>query len=371
MSKSLGNSLLVPNVLERVRGDRAALLHGRRRTTARTWSSASRRSTRRPPASAGSRRFLERAAAVLGEVPAGGMLCAELRRPRWTTTSARPAAVAAIHDAVREGNKLLAGGASDALRGNAASVRAMLDVLGLDPADPAWAALRGLRGRQAARRRSTPWSAGCSSERAAGPGRKDFAAADAIRDRIKAAGIEIEDTPDGPKWTRLMAGNSQRKGAIKKTGKGNPTAGSGGRVKRGLEGKGPTPKAKDRPNHKAYKERRRRAKKAAARPKRRVAKGGDAEWIAGRNSVVEALRAEHAGDRGVRRRGRRARRPAARGVLAGRRARAHPARGAAQRARPADRRRGAPGPRGPGAGVRVRPPGRPARRRRGARASRR
>ena len=32
-----------------------------------------------------------------------------------------------------------------------------------------------------------------------------------------------------------------------------PTVGSGGRVRRGLEGKGPTPKAKDRPNHKAYK----------------------------------------------------------------------------------------------------------------------
>jgi 23S rRNA (guanosine2251-2'-O)-methyltransferase len=38
-----------------------------------------------------------------------------------------------------------------------------------------------------------------------------------------------------------MAGNSSRRGAIKKTGKGNPTAGSGGRVRRGLEGKGPTP----------------------------------------------------------------------------------------------------------------------------------
>ena len=30
---------------------------------------------------------------------------------------------------------------------------------------------------------------------------KDFAAADAIRDQIKAAGIEVEDTPNGPKWT--------------------------------------------------------------------------------------------------------------------------------------------------------------------------
>jgi len=88
-----------------------------------------------------------------------------------------------------------------------------------------------------------------------------------------------------------VAGNSSRKGAIKKTGKGNPTAGSGGRVKRGLEGKGPTPKAKDRPNHKVYKAKQREEKAAATRPKRR-AKPGEAEWIAGRNSVVEALRAK-------------------------------------------------------------------------------
>jgi 23S rRNA (guanosine2251-2'-O)-methyltransferase len=86
-----------------------------------------------------------------------------------------------------------------------------------------------------------------------------------------------------------MAGNSSRRGAIKKTGKGNPTAGSGGRVKRGLEGRGPTPKAKDREGHVAYKARKRAEKPA---PRRRAgAKSGDADWIAGRNSVVEALRA--------------------------------------------------------------------------------
>ena len=50
-----------------------------------------------------------------------------------------------------------------------------------------------------------------------------------------------------------MPGNSARRGAIRKTAK-KPAAGSGGRVKRGLEGKGPTPKAKDRPNHKVYKQ---------------------------------------------------------------------------------------------------------------------
>lgn len=84
-----------------------------------------------------------------------------------------------------------------------------------------------------------------------------------------------------------MAGNSQRKGAIRKTSKA-PTAGSGGRVRRGLEGKGPTPKAHERPNHKAYKAAQSEARKAGQRPKRRSS--GDAEWIAGRNSVVEALR---------------------------------------------------------------------------------
>ena len=87
-----------------------------------------------------------------------------------------------------------------------------------------------------------------------------------------------------------MPGNSQRKGSIRKTSK-KPTAGSGGRVKRGLEGRGPTPKAKDRPYHKAHKSQqaaRSSAKKTpAGRPRK---KGSDAEWIAGRNSVVEALR---------------------------------------------------------------------------------
>ncbi len=87
-----------------------------------------------------------------------------------------------------------------------------------------------------------------------------------------------------------MPGNSSRKGAIRKTGKG-PTVGSGGRVKRGLEGRGPTPKAKDRPNHKVFKSNEKTDRAEQARPKRRSAKSTEAEWVAGRNSVVEALRA--------------------------------------------------------------------------------
>ncbi|TQK72807.1 MULTISPECIES: 23S rRNA (guanosine(2251)-2'-O)-methyltransferase RlmB [unclassified Nocardioides] len=89
-----------------------------------------------------------------------------------------------------------------------------------------------------------------------------------------------------------MAGNSSRKGAIRKSSK-KPTGGTGGKVRRGLEGKGPTPKAVDREYHKAHKiaEARKRADKRAGTqrggPRRKP--GGD-EWIAGRNPVVEALR---------------------------------------------------------------------------------
>ncbi|MEV0283386.1 23S rRNA (guanosine(2251)-2'-O)-methyltransferase RlmB [Kribbella sp. NPDC050820] len=91
-----------------------------------------------------------------------------------------------------------------------------------------------------------------------------------------------------------MPGSSQRKGAIRKKPRGNPTAGSGGRVRRGLEGKGPTPKAVDRVKHPAHK--RAKAKERAQerertrRPARRDT-DSSVEWVYGRNPVVEALRA--------------------------------------------------------------------------------
>ncbi|TDT30057.1 23S rRNA (guanosine(2251)-2'-O)-methyltransferase RlmB [Naumannella halotolerans] len=87
-----------------------------------------------------------------------------------------------------------------------------------------------------------------------------------------------------------MAGNSQRRGAVRKKGKGN-TAGSGGRVRRGLEGKGPTPRAEDRVYHKAHRTKK-AAEKRAASSQRRTPKATGAEWIVGRNPVLESLLAE-------------------------------------------------------------------------------
>jgi cysteinyl-tRNA synthetase len=109
-----------------------------------------------------------------------------------------PAAVAVIHDSVREGNRLLAEGPSDALSQKFGEVTVMLDVLGLNPADPAWATTRSddkLTGVVDALVR------GLLEERSAAREAKDWARADAIRDQIKAAGIEVEDTPTGPKWS--------------------------------------------------------------------------------------------------------------------------------------------------------------------------
>jgi len=88
-----------------------------------------------------------------------------------------------------------------------------------------------------------------------------------------------------------MPGNSNRRGAVRKRAGGNPTAGSGGRVRRGLEGKGPTPKAAERENHKAYKAKKRAETEQGRQTRPRRSRQTDTEWVAGRNSVVEALRA--------------------------------------------------------------------------------
>jgi cysteinyl-tRNA synthetase len=106
-----------------------------------------------------------------------------------------PAAVAVIYDTVREGNK------SDDPAPYAAQVLAMLDVLGLHPADPAWDSGGGSDDKLT--QAVDVLVAGLLDQRAQARAAKDFAAADAIRDRVKAAGIEIEDTPDGPKWSLI------------------------------------------------------------------------------------------------------------------------------------------------------------------------
>jgi 23S rRNA (guanosine2251-2'-O)-methyltransferase len=89
---------------------------------------------------------------------------------------------------------------------------------------------------------------------------------------------------------QLMAGNSSRRGAVRKDSTKRKTAGSGGRVRRGLEGKGPTPKAEDRVYHKAHQRKQAPRGAGGRKPAPGRKRGGETEWIAGRNPVVEALR---------------------------------------------------------------------------------
>lgn len=80
-----------------------------------------------------------------------------------------------------------------------------------------------------------------------------------------------------------MAGNSSRRGAVRKSKKG-ATVGSGGKRRRALEGRGPTPKAEDRPAHKAY-----TGGTGKSRSTRTERKAPGSDQVAGRNAVLEAL----------------------------------------------------------------------------------
>ena len=203
MGKSLGNALLVSAVLERVRPIelRYYLVWPHYRSHVEFSFDAL------AEAAAGFRRlegYVQRAAELTGaagvDPPAETPLCAGFVAA-MDEDLATPAAIAAVQDAVREGNKLLADGDSAALRGNLASVRAMLAVLGIDPMAKRWSAAASVTSAGTEQRAVAQLVDALLDQRQQARARRDFAAADAIRDRLRAAGIEIEDTPQGPRWT--------------------------------------------------------------------------------------------------------------------------------------------------------------------------
>ena len=109
-----------------------------------------------------------------------------------------PQALAVVHETIRDGNKALASGDTAALGTALTQVRAMLGALGLNPLSEKWRAASAdddLRGVVSA------LATMALDQRQAAKDRKDYEAADAIRERLHAAGVLIEDTPDGPRWT--------------------------------------------------------------------------------------------------------------------------------------------------------------------------
>nr|WP_225953097.1 cysteine--tRNA ligase [Kibdelosporangium phytohabitans] len=110
-----------------------------------------------------------------------------------------PAAIAAVHNAVREGNTALSSNQDSEARAAASAVRGMMAVLGLDPLSDRWSEESTT---DAAHRNALASLVGALlEERQRARKERDFAAADAVRDRLLAAGITVEDTPDGPLWT--------------------------------------------------------------------------------------------------------------------------------------------------------------------------
>jgi cysteinyl-tRNA synthetase len=138
--------------------------------------------------------FVTRAGEVLGDVPVSSVPSAF--KEALDDDLGVPQALAVLHETVRDGNSALASGDRDAAREALASVRAMADVLGIDPLSPQW----NRAGEADLRPVVDALVAVALEQRQAARKRKDYASADAIRDGLAEAGILVEDTPQGPRW---------------------------------------------------------------------------------------------------------------------------------------------------------------------------
>jgi cysteinyl-tRNA synthetase len=195
MSKSVGNTLMVSEVVKRVRPiDLRYYLAASHYRSIVEFSEESLAEA----ATAFQRieGFVKRAVAVAGpgelaHVPAAFAAAMD-------DDLSVPAALAVLQGRVSDGNSLLAAGASAELVAVLAEVRSMLDVLGLDPQSPTWD--RG--GDDAAYAQVIDSLVeGLLEQRQQARATKDFATADQVRDQLAAAGIEIEDTPQGARWS--------------------------------------------------------------------------------------------------------------------------------------------------------------------------
>ncbi|MCD9196700.1 cysteine--tRNA ligase [Aeromicrobium wangtongii] len=195
MSKSVGNTLMVSEVVKRVRPiDLRYYLAASHYRSIVEFSEESLAEA----ATAFQRieGFVKRAAALVGSGEVGDV--PEAFAAAMDDDLSVPAAVAVLQGRISDGNSLLAGGASGELGAVLAQVRGMLDVLGLDPLSSTWD--RG--GDDAAYAQVIDTLVeGLLEQRQEARAAKDFANADRVRDQLTAAGIDIEDTPQGARWS--------------------------------------------------------------------------------------------------------------------------------------------------------------------------
>ena len=190
MSKSLGNSLQVVEILKKVRGIELRWYLGSahyRSMLEFSFEALAESATAFKRIEA----FLSRAESVLGKAPE--ILIADEFAAAMNDDLAVPLGLAFISESMRIGNS--AGDDKKMLAKTAGEIRGALSILGCDPKDAAFASSKSndlamdgliklaLEQREAARVR------------------KDFAAADQIRDQIAALGVTVEDTSNGPRWS--------------------------------------------------------------------------------------------------------------------------------------------------------------------------
>ena len=190
MSKSLGNSLQVVEILKKVRGIELRWYLGSahyRSMLEFSFEALAESATAFKRIEA----FLSRAESVLGKAPE--ILIAKEFAAAMNDDLAVPLGLAFISESMRIGNT--AGEDKKVLAKTAGEIRGALSILGCDPKDAAFASSKSndlamdgliklaLEQREAAR------------------ARKDFAAADQIRDQIASLGITVEDTSNGPRWS--------------------------------------------------------------------------------------------------------------------------------------------------------------------------
>ncbi|GJO83813.1 cysteine--tRNA ligase, partial [Mycobacterium marinum] len=201
MSKSLGNVLAIPTMLQRVRpAELRYYLGSAHYRSMLEFSDIALQDA--VNAYVGVEEFLHRVRSRAGAVVVGDWT------PRFVAALdddlSVPIALAEIHHTRAEGNRALDAGDHDAALQSASSIRAMMGILGCDPLDERWesrdetsAALAAvdvlvqaeLENRQKAREE------------------RNWALADEIRNRLKNAGIEVTDTADGPQW--LLGGDGK------------------------------------------------------------------------------------------------------------------------------------------------------------------
>jgi cysteinyl-tRNA synthetase len=194
MSKSLGNTLQVHEILKSVRGiELRWYLGGAHYRSMLEYSPEALQE-----AATNFKRienFLHRATELVGTQPQP-RINAEFTAA-MNDDLAVPAALATISENLRLGNQAITDNDKAAVSKNADEIRGALEILGCDPFDAVFASTGGTDLTEAL----DGVIKLALAERASARERKDFAASDAIRDGLAALGITIEDTAQGPRWS--------------------------------------------------------------------------------------------------------------------------------------------------------------------------